>query len=273
MFRGENVPSEDARRLLPVLESLALALRGQAKKDATDALEIAHALRDKGLKGAFVEDDLEGATRYLEGNEIDGRIPGEMSRNFTFLAHACSCGARRIATRLLEPGADPARAARGLASSTSETGLALLLEIATLEPSALQLALDAAVLSPYTERLAQTNAIAARLPSIDVSRVVAHEVPLLVTLARLGLLSILEGKPEFARISDALDASVVARLRTSNLALGEGARVADVVPAARMAIQQYLREARRTGSPTLEDLERAERLEACERWLRKNNLL
>ena len=269
LFRNGHTTPEDARRLVPMLEKLSAGLRGQGKKDASDALTTARAQRLTGLRAAIASDDVDAFGRLFEGEALDGRMPGELSKHLTFLAEACSRGARRIAALLLQRGADPSRAVLGLACSTSVEGLELLLESAPLEAGALHTALEAAVFAPHAKRYEQARALAQRLAAIDVRRVVAHDVPLLVSLARLGLLEILEGKPEQALLDEPLDAPTLERLRTSNLTLREGASAADIVPAAAKSLEASIHQQRRHGMPTIEDLERMASLTRCSAWLER----
>jgi hypothetical protein len=269
LFRSERTTPDDARRLVPILEKLTAGLRGQGKKDASDTLAAARARRLSGFRAAIAADDVDAFVRYFEGESLDGRMPGELSKHFTFLAEACSRGSRRIAALLLQRGADPSRAVLGLACSTSVEGLELLLEIASIDAGALQTALEAAVFAPHVKRYEQTRALAKRLPAIDVRRVVAHDVPLLVSLARVGLLEILEGRPEASSIAEPLDVATIERLRTSNLALRDGSSAADIVTAAARSLEASIREQRRHGMPTLEELERLESLTRCAAWLER----
>jgi hypothetical protein len=272
LFRNEHTTPDDARRLVPVLEKLCAGLRGQGKKDASDALAAARAQRLSGFRAAIASDDVDEFGRFFEGEAPDGRMPGELSKHFTYLAEACSRGARRIAALLLQRGADPSRAVLGLACSTSVEGLELLLEVAPIDAAALQTALEAAVFVPHVKRYEQARALAKRLPSIDVRRVVAHDVPLLVSLARLGLLEILEGQPDQSLLDEPLDVPTLERLRTSNLALRDGASAADVVAAAAKSLEASIREQRRHGMPSLEELERMESLTRCTAWLEQRGM-
>ncbi len=268
LVRAPALTPDDALRAMPVLERLASALRGQGKKDAKDAADSARKLVQQGLDAAFTADDPEAVARFLQGAEVDSRMPGELSQHFTLLSVACARGARRVATLLLSRGADPVRAALGLARSTFPNGLELLLELAPLGPEALSRALDTAVLAPFTQRPAQVRLLAERLPSLDVSHSIEPGLPLAATLARLGLLDALEGKPEEGAIRQPIAPEVVAALLTRGIRLEPGARLADVVPAARRSLEQRLEGERRRGAPSLEDLERVESLSRCEEWLR-----
>lgn len=277
LCRDREVRYENAARLRPILVELVGRVRGQAKKDAKDALEVVEKRAMEGFKSSFhaalSADDVDAVVEHIEGRGVDGRMPGEMSSDFTFLALACSCGARRTAGGLLARGADASRAVRGLACSTSTDGLALLLELTVPDAPSLEAALASCVLAPFPGREAQARALAAHLDSIDVHQSVEHGVPFLVTLARRGLLFLLDGTPQRAQITKPLAPNLTARLRQSNLAVGDGASAADIVPAAIESVRAMIREDVRHGSPRLEDRERLETLERCRRWLEANQLL
>lgn len=276
LCRDREVRYEDAVRLRPVLGTLSGRVRGQTKKDAKDALEVVERRATEGFKtalqAALSADDADAVLALLEDRAIDGRMPGEMSGDFTFLALACSHGARRTAQSLLDRGADASRAALGVAPAPSADGLSLLLELTALDAPALDATLAACALAPSTGREAAARALAPHLESIDVQRTVEPGVPFLVTLARRGLLFVLDGTPQAAEIAKALPPSLVARLRQSNLALPDGASTADIVPAAIAAVRGVIRSDARRGPPRQSDQERLETLERCRDWLEGEEL-
>jgi hypothetical protein len=277
LCRDREVRYEDAVRLRPVLVELTGRVRGQAKKDAKDALEVVERRVTEGFKTALAAalsaDDADAVAAHLEDRDIDGRMPGEMSGDFTFLALACSHGARRTAQSLLDRGADASRAVLALAGMPTADGLSLLLDLTVLDAPSLDAALAACALAPSTGREAVARTLAAHLESIDVHRSPEPGVPFLVTLARRGLLFVLDGTPQAAEIAKALPPSLVARLRQSNLALPDGATAAHIVPAAIEAVRGVIQSDARHGSPRRADQERLETLERCRDWLVDAELL
>lgn len=262
---------DEALAALPALEQLASSLRAQPKKDASDAAEMARRRVVAALREAVQRDDVAAFERFARGAPVDGRMPGELSQHFTFLAQACSSGARALATWLLARGADASRALLGLAPSESVSGLALLLELARPSPEALATAFDAAVISPRVHRAPQVEALAPRLAAIELTHALEPQLPLLATLARFGLIHVLLGRPEqdamLAEIPEAVLAA--ARARDVGLELAPGARYVELVRASRLSLAERMRRDERHAPPTLEQLDWMDRLTKCEAKLKR----